>query len=58
MTEAAVVVSETPPSSGSSDENRSLASDAWRSLRGNPIFWASAVLIAIFVTMAIFFARA
>ncbi|GAA4396394.1 ABC transporter permease [Ornithinibacter aureus] len=54
MTEAAVVVSETVAPGGSSDENRSLASDAWRSLRKNPIFWASAVLITIFVTMAIF----
>ena len=54
MTEAAAVVSETVAPNGSSDENRSLASDAWRSLRKNPIFWASAVLISIFVLMAIF----
>ena len=54
MTEAAAVVSETVAPNGSSDENRSLASDAWLSLRKNPIFWASAVLISIFVLMAIF----
>ena len=32
---------------------RSLSADAWRSLRGNPLFWISAVLILIFLTMAI-----
>ncbi|WP_152360350.1 ABC transporter permease [Microlunatus speluncae] len=33
--------------------NRSLWSDAWRELRRNPIFWISAVLIAIILLMAI-----
>jgi oligopeptide transport system permease protein len=54
MTEAAVVISETVTPDGPSEGSRSLASDAWRSLKGNPVFWASAVLITIFVTMAIF----
>ena len=31
---------------------RSLASDAWRQLKKNPIFWVSIVLIAIFLVMA------
>ncbi|HYO86769.1 MAG TPA: ABC transporter permease [Dermatophilaceae bacterium] len=34
------------------DENRSLSADAWRALRRNPMFWASAVLIFVFVLMA------
>lgn len=33
---------------------RSLTADAWRSLRRNPLFWISLVLIIIFVTMAAF----
>ena len=32
--------------------SRSLASDAWRQLKKNPIFWVSIVLIAIFLVMA------
>jgi oligopeptide transport system permease protein len=31
---------------------RSLASDAWRQLKKNPIFWVSVVLITIFLVMA------
>jgi oligopeptide transport system permease protein len=54
MTEAAVVISETVTPDGPSEGSRSLASDAWRSLRSNPIFWVSAALITVFVTMAIF----
>lgn len=53
MTEAAVVINTETPE-GSNESSRSLASDAWRSLRANPVFWASAVLIVIFVTMAVF----
>lgn len=34
-------------------EARSLAQDAWRSLRKNKMFWISVVLIALFVLMAI-----
>ncbi|GAA4917202.1 peptide/nickel transport system permease protein/oligopeptide transport system permease protein [Stackebrandtia albiflava] len=32
---------------------RSLAADAWRDLRRNPVFWVSAVIIALLVTMAV-----
>ncbi|MCM3555196.1 ABC transporter permease [Janibacter melonis] len=32
--------------------SRSLAADAWRSLRSNPLFWISASLITLFVLMA------
>ncbi len=38
---------------GHHEEARSLASDAWRQLKKNPVFWFSAVLIAIFLLMAI-----
>jgi oligopeptide transport system permease protein len=38
---------------GDVDEARSLASDAWRSLKKNWVFWFSVVLIALFVLMAI-----
>lgn len=33
---------------------RSLGSDAWESLRRRPLFWVSATLIVIMVTMAVF----
>ncbi|MFD0556717.1 peptide/nickel transport system permease protein/oligopeptide transport system permease protein [Stackebrandtia endophytica] len=33
---------------------RSLVSDAWRDLRRKPIFWASSIIIAILVLMAVF----
>ena len=32
----------------------SLAGDAWKALRGNPVFWISAALITLFLVMAIF----
>src|SRR4029079_17012344 len=35
------------------NEERSLASDAWREMRRNPLFWVATTLIAIFVLMAI-----
>ncbi len=56
MTEAAVSEATTPttPEGGDSAPARSLASDAWRTMRGNPLFWVSAVLIVIFTLMAIF----
>lgn len=50
-------VAATSPAAVAADEvatSRSLTADAWRSLRGNPLFWVSAVLIAIFLAMAIF----
>jgi oligopeptide transport system permease protein len=53
MTEAAVVISTETPG-GPSEASRSLASDAWRSLRANPVVWVSALLITVFVTMAVF----
>jgi len=39
---------------GDVEPGGSLASDAWKALRGNPVFWISAALIALFVVMAIF----
>ncbi|MFC7622332.1 ABC transporter permease [Microlunatus sp. GCM10028923] len=38
---------------GGGQQARSLWSDAWRELRGNPIFWISAGLIVIILLMAI-----
>jgi oligopeptide transport system permease protein len=56
MTEAAIAeVSVTDNyEGGDANEERSLASDAWRSMRGNPFFWISASLIAVFTLMAAF----
>jgi oligopeptide transport system permease protein len=54
MTEAALAeTTVTEPAAGAPDEERSLTSDAWRALRHNPIFWVAAVLIAVFLLMAI-----
>ncbi|GGL30544.1 ABC transporter permease [Phycicoccus endophyticus] len=57
MTEQSIV--EAPPTvdphdAGEVGEERSLASDAWRAMRRNPLFWVSAVMIAVFVVMAAF----
>lgn len=42
------------PSAGDDvGEARSLGQDAWRSLRGNKMFWSSVILIALFVLMSI-----
>ena len=56
MTEAAIAeVSVTDNyEGGDSNEERSLASDAWRSMRRNPLFWVAATLITLFTVMAIF----
>lgn len=35
-------------------QTRSLGADAWDAMRRNPLFWVSAVLIVVFVLMAIF----
>ena len=55
MTEQAII--EAPsvdsPSGGDVGEERSLASDAWRAMRRNPMFWISATMIAVFALMAI-----
>jgi oligopeptide transport system permease protein len=56
MTEVAAVA-ETglmePNEGGDSNEERSLASDAWREMRRNPLFWVAMCLISVFVLMAI-----
>lgn len=56
MTEA--LVSGQGPAAPSTDPHpesaRSLRGDAWRSLRRRPLFWVSAALIVVFVTMAVF----
>ena len=54
MTEASTIAvgAETSAPSQGQDEARSLTSDAWRSLKRNPIFWVSVVLIVVFVLMA------
>ena len=56
MTEAAIAeVSVTDNyEGGDANEERSLASDAWRSMRRNPLFWVAATLIALFTLMAVF----
>jgi oligopeptide transport system permease protein len=46
----AEVVSEPTASSGS----KSLGANAWRELRGRPMFWVSLILIFVFVMMAVF----
>ncbi|MGL5928485.1 MAG: ABC transporter permease [Dermatophilaceae bacterium] len=56
MTDAAVAQVSAPataPGPGGSGEERSLASDAWRAMRRNPLFWVSAAMIAVFVLMAV-----
>jgi oligopeptide transport system permease protein len=56
MTEVAAVAEtglmETPEG-GDSNEERSLGSDAWRTMRRNPLFWVAMCLITIFVLMAV-----
>jgi oligopeptide transport system permease protein len=42
-----------PHDAGEVGEERSLASDAWRAMRKNPMFWVSATMIVIFVLMAV-----
>ena len=53
MTEAStIVISAESGTPGSDEAARSLTSDAWRSLKKNPIFWVSVTLIVLFVLMA------
>jgi oligopeptide transport system permease protein len=54
MTEATTIAvgQETHVQDASEGGARSLASDAWRQLKKNPIFWVSIVLITLFVVMA------
>ncbi len=55
MTEASTIAvgAETGAAGQGHDEARSLASDAWRSLKKNPIFWVSMGLIVVFLLMAV-----
>ena len=55
MTEAAIAeISVTDNYEGGDlNEERSLASDAWREMRRNPLFWVATSLITVFVLMAI-----
>ena len=55
MTEAAIaeVSAKDSYEGGDSNEERSLASDAWRAMRRNPMFWVAMTLITVFVLMAI-----
>lgn len=49
-------VAATSPKASVADDvaaSRSLGADAWRSLRKNPLFWISAALILVFLTMAV-----
>lgn len=43
-----------PDNAQNAEPARSLGSDAWESLRRRPIFWISAILIAIMLVMAVF----
>lgn len=54
MTEATTIAvgQETRVAEAPEGGARSLASDAWRQLKKNPVFWVSVVLITIFVVMA------
>lgn len=54
MTEATTLAvgQETHVTEAAEGGARSLASDAWRQLKKNPVFWVSVVLITIFVVMA------
>ncbi|MGG5260037.1 ABC transporter permease [Phycicoccus avicenniae] len=42
----------TAPEGGDAGPARSLASDAWRAMRKNPLFWVSSALIFVFLLMA------
>lgn len=54
MTDATIAVSAEPGVQHAGEEvARSLASDAWRSLKKSPLFWVSVCMIAVFVVMAI-----
>jgi oligopeptide transport system permease protein len=55
MTEASTIAvgAETSAPVPGQDEARSLTSDAWRSLKKNPIFWVSMGLIVAFLLMAV-----
>jgi peptide/nickel transport system permease protein/oligopeptide transport system permease protein len=48
-----VAATEVPQEATAADRPRSLAADAWRDLRRNPIFWIALGLVAVLVTMAV-----
>jgi oligopeptide transport system permease protein len=53
MTESSTIAVSAEAGPTTPDESaRSLGSDAWRSLKKNPIFWVSMALIVLFVLMA------
>jgi oligopeptide transport system permease protein len=53
MTESSTIAVSAEAGPTTPDESaRSLGSDAWRSLKKNPIFWVSMTLIVLFVLMA------
>ncbi|PKW26090.1 ABC transporter permease [Phycicoccus duodecadis] len=57
MTEAAITEAPgvaPPDDAGDAGPARSLAGDAWRAMRRNPLFWISSVMILVFVLMAVF----
>jgi oligopeptide transport system permease protein len=57
MTETAVAEVSAPnplDARGDLDEGRSLASDAWRTMRKRPMFWIAASMIVVFILMAAF----
>ncbi|MEU1809951.1 ABC transporter permease [Micromonospora sp. WMMD1076] len=43
----------TPGRAGRPDRSRSLAGDAWRDLRRNPVFWISLLLVVLVAAMAV-----
>jgi oligopeptide transport system permease protein len=54
MTDATIAVSaDASVQHAGEDVARSLASDAWRSLKKSPLFWVSVVMITVFVAMAV-----
>jgi oligopeptide transport system permease protein len=54
MTDATIAVAADPSTThAGEDAARSLASDAWRSLKRNPFFWISVSMIVLFVLMAL-----
>lgn len=57
MSDAAIAettVAAPAPDGGDAGPARSLASDAWRAMRRNSLFWVSSALIVVFVLMAAF----
>jgi len=51
---SAVVVTDPTAAAQGVERVRSVRGDAWRDLRRNPLFWVAAVIITVFVVMAVF----